>query len=167
MSPFEVDANSNHGISTVALATATMNGSVESNSKPNVFSKLPSSQQRLGQSKYHFQRQQVSDPPILRPSNLLYVIEYPKSLTRIHFHGSSQFRINHRSKERSKHHKSYSTKHSFDINQPPTIIQATTRHQQRRDQPRRDRTFRNLRPRPPTLDITRQIGNRLYQTYRK
>jgi hypothetical protein len=38
MSPFEVDANSNHGISTVALATATMNGSVESNSKPNVSS---------------------------------------------------------------------------------------------------------------------------------
>jgi hypothetical protein len=38
MSPFEVNANSNHETPTVAPATATRNGSVESNSKPNVSS---------------------------------------------------------------------------------------------------------------------------------
>jgi hypothetical protein len=38
MSPVEVDANSNHGISTVAPATTTMKGSTEPNSKPKASS---------------------------------------------------------------------------------------------------------------------------------
>jgi hypothetical protein len=38
MSPVEVNANSNHGTSTVAPATATMNGSTEPNSKPKASS---------------------------------------------------------------------------------------------------------------------------------